>query len=215
MAIELQQTRINGKSTNEVAVHPNILLGLHSTEIVLGLHWDPPIARADSPPVDLDAICVLYGPSGEVSEIIHPGNPRSSNGSIVHTGDSRTGSSAWDDERIFVFLGALPAGIAKLAFIVVSASRHAFDEVCGAVCHVSDRTSEAEWLRTDLTSLSGRTTCTVATLHRDAAGWRIVSDAQSSADRLPAEVRRPLERNKHDHDPVRSRGRSGSFGRRP
>lgn len=177
---------------------PEIELDPHNTEIFLGLHWDPPGASAGSPPADLDALCVLYGSSGEVKEIVHPGHPRSVDGSVVHTGDSRTGAGAWDDERIFVFLRALPAAVAKLEFIVVSAGRHSFDQVWGAACHVSDRMSEVEWVRIDLTSLAGRMTYTVATLRRDSSMWRIEAGVQSIHPPLPVEVQSLLQRNKYN-----------------
>jgi stress response protein SCP2 len=163
----------------------------------------------------LDVLCVLYGVGGEVKEVIHPGNPRSRNESVVHTGDSRNGAGTWDDECIFIFLGAVPADIGKLAFMVISASRHTFDEVPGAVCHMSDRASETELLRTDLASFSGRVTCTVAALQRDASAWRIVRDAELSHDGLPVEVQTLLETDKQQVAPAASGRRRGSFGRKP
>ena len=78
-------------------------------EIVMGLHWDPPEDGATADPADLDTLCVLFDAQGCVLEVIHPGHPRNEDSSVVHTGDSRTGASEWDDERIFVFLAALPA----------------------------------------------------------------------------------------------------------
>ena len=78
-------------------------------EIVMGLHWDPPQEGVATDPENLDALCVLYDEQRRMLEIIHPGHPRNANGSVIHTGDSRTGASEWDDERIFVFLEALPA----------------------------------------------------------------------------------------------------------
>ncbi len=179
----------------EIALEPQ------NMEVVLGLHWDPDDAGPCSAPVDLDALCVLYAPDGEVREVIHPGHPCSRDGSVVHTGDSRTGASVWDDERVFVFLAALPADIVELAFIVISASPRSFDQVRGASCHLSDRVSETEWVRTDLTALTGHVACTVATLRRDAAAWRIVTDAQPFADELPHEVRLLLDRSKPDAAP--------------
>ncbi|MBI1942712.1 MAG: TerD family protein [Betaproteobacteria bacterium] len=147
----------------------------------MGLHWDPPEGAA-ADPADLDALCVLFDAQGRVLEAVHPGRPRSADGGVVHTGDSRNGANHWDDERIFVFLEALPDDVAKLALLVASASGHAFHEVRGAVCHVSDNASDLEWLRLDLTALQGERAHTVATLHRAAAGWRIDADQQAGAN---------------------------------
>jgi stress response protein SCP2 len=156
-------------------------------EIVMGLHWDPPLRNSD--PVDLDALCALFDAEGRVLEVIHPGNPRSADQSVIHTGDSRTGSSVWDDERIFVFLEALPSVVSKLTFLVISASGRAFHEVPGAFCHVSDRVSEHERCRIDLTSLLGCTAHSVATLQRRTGSWRISTDVSMPHSTLLGELR--------------------------
>jgi tellurium resistance protein TerD len=122
---------------------------------------------------------VLFDAQDRMLEVVHPGHLRTADASVVHTGDSRTGASLWDDERIFVFLEALPEAVSKLSFVVASATGHPFHEVRGAFCHVSDRVSETERVRVELTALTGRTSHTVATLHRGAERWRIATDGQS------------------------------------
>lgn len=148
-------------------------------EIVMGLHWDPPQEGMSANPANLDALCVLYDGQRRVLEIIHPGHPRNANGSVIHTGDARTGASEWDDERIFVFLEALPAAVSTIAFVVASATARAFGGIRGASCHISDRATEREWVRLELTALGQRTAHCVATLRRGPAGWKISSDAQT------------------------------------
>ena len=110
-------------------------------EIVMGLHWDPPRdgETASEEPANLDALCLLFDRQRCVLEVIHPGHLSNANGSVLHTGDSRTGTSEWDDERIFVFLEALPEAVAELAFVVASTNGRAFSEIQGASCHISDR----------------------------------------------------------------------------
>lgn len=150
-------------------------------EIVMGLHWHPqePDASAGRAPANLDALCVLFSAEGRAVEVIHPGHPSNANGSVLHTGDSPTGASTWDDERIFVFLEALPDSVSALAFVVASANGHAFSEVPGASCHVSDRVTDREWIRLDLTALGKHTEHRVATLRRSPAGWQMSPDAQA------------------------------------
>jgi len=148
-------------------------------EIVMGLHWDPPQKGVSADPENLDALCVLHDEQRRVLEIIHPGHPRNANGSVIHTGDARTGASEWDDERIFVFLEALPAAVSTIAFVVASAAGRAFGGIRGAACHISDRVTEREWVRLELTTLGRHTVHCVATLHRGTAGWKISSDAQT------------------------------------
>jgi tellurium resistance protein TerD len=150
-------------------------------EIVMGLHWHPQEehAIAGGEPANLDALCVLFDSDGRGLEVIHPGHPRNANGSVVHTGDSPAGASAWDDERIFVFLESLPEAVSALIFVVASANRLGFGEVPGASCHVSDRITEREWIRLDLTTLGPCLAQSVATLRRGPTGWRISPETRA------------------------------------
>lgn len=157
-------------------------------EIVMGLHWDPPQEGASTEPGNLDALCLLLDTRGRVLELVHPGKPRNANGSVLHTGDSPAGASEWDDERIFVFLEALPETVSGLAFVVVSANGHAFGEVPGASCHVSDRLTEHEWVRVDLTALGPCTAHCAATLRRDLDSWRIFPGSQAMNPEALADI---------------------------
>lgn len=184
--------RINDYASSQGGVLADAEPGLK--EIVMGLHWDPPEDGVTADPADLDALCVLFDAQGSVLEVIHPGHPRNFDGSVVHTGDSRTGASEWDDERIFVFLEALPAAVSALAFVVVSATGRAFHEVRGAFAHVSDRVSEYTWIRVNLTAMAGRSGYTVATLRRGVADWSIAPDVQTVHGNLLAELQSLVDR---------------------
>jgi len=150
------------------------------SELVMGVHWSP--SGHGGGGADLDALCVLYDAPGRVLDTIHPGRLRNANGSVVHTGDSLQGANHWDDERLFVFPEALPGTVARLTFVVACADGRTFDEVPGAVCHVTDHASEHEWLRLDLTALRGQRSHTVATLQRAGDGWSLAEGA-NGADR--------------------------------
>jgi tellurium resistance protein TerZ len=186
--------RTNDYARSQSCARPNVEPELK--EIVMGLHWDPPEDGVTADPADLDALCVLFDAQGRVLEVIHPGHPRNADSSVVHTGDSRTGTSEWDDERIFVFLAALPMAVSSLTFVVVSATGRAFHEVRGAFCHVSDRVSEYIWVRLELTAVAGRSEYTVATLHRGVAGWSIATDVQTAQGNLLAELQSLVDRKR-------------------
>ncbi len=165
-------------------------------EIVMGLHWDPP-EDASADPEDLDAVCVLLDGEQRVLEVIHPGNPRNTDGSVVHTGDSRTGAGEWDDERIFVFLAALPATVSSVAFFVVSVKDRPFGEIRGASCHVSDHATEYKWIDVKLTPLREQTAHFVALLRRDATGWKFSKDADAiSGERVAGLISLVKEKNR-------------------
>jgi len=165
-------------------------------ELVFGLHWDPPGEESSAPVADLDAICAVVGQKGDLLEIVHPGHPRNANGSIVHTGDARTGTSEWDDERVFIFLEALPAAASKLVLAVSSANGISFEYIPGAQCHVSDRLSETPQVRIDLTALHGQTLHVAAIVCRDVDGWRVEPGASMDEAATLAELRLRLRRSK-------------------
>jgi tellurium resistance protein TerZ len=142
-------------------------------EIVMGLHWDPPQPGDSAPPADLDALCILHGHRGEIVDVISPDHPRTDNDSVVHTGNSRNGSSSWDDERIFVFLDALPPVISALTFVVLDTRGRGFAELQGAFCHLSDRVTERELTRLALRPLATNSTQAIASIERGSTGWRL------------------------------------------
>ncbi|OGA70463.1 MAG: hypothetical protein A3G81_13825 [Betaproteobacteria bacterium RIFCSPLOWO2_12_FULL_65_14] len=148
--------------------------------MVMGLHWHPqePGASTSQRPANLDAQCVMFDEEDRVLEVVHPGRLSNANGSVLHTGDSRTGANEWDDERIFVFLEALPGSVSALAFVVTSADGRIFSKVPGASCHVSDRVTEREYLRLDLTALGEQKEHRVAMLRRSPAGWQVSPDTR-------------------------------------
>ena len=161
---------------------------LKSTEIVMGLHWDPPDDRADA--VDLDALCFLYDAQGRVLEVIHPGHRQNANGSVLHTGDAVSGASTWDDERVFVFLDALPDTVAALGFAVVSASRHPFNDVRGASCHLTDHTTDDVHVRVDLSALDSQESAWISTLQRNDRAWEFRPAPPTKVDLRPMQKRK-------------------------
>lgn len=150
----------------------------------MGLHWNPAQRDASGAtrPANLDALCALLDADGHTVEIIHPERPQNANGSIIHTGDSASGASVWDDERIFVFLDALPEAVQTLAFVVASVDGRPFCDIAGASCHVSDHRTEDELIRVELTALGNETAHCVATLRRTPTGWQAQAGAPPVLD---------------------------------
>jgi len=166
----------------------NIGTGLH--EIVMGLHWDPAEPGGDANVSVLDALCVLFDAGTRVLDIIHSGHLRNANESVVHTGDSLTGASVWDDERIFVFLDALPDEVQTLAFVIVSANGRSLHLAPGAYCHISDQYTEQEILHLDFSTLLECQVHAAGGLCRSATGWNLIENASSQVgEALLAELR--------------------------
>ena len=178
--------RIDGDADTPDGADPGGVRDLK--EIVMGLHWSPSEDGAISDRANLDALCALLDRQQRVLEVVSPAHPRDTNGSVIHTGDSREGASEWDDERIFVFLGALPEAVSSLAFIVTSVTGRAFSEVRGASCHISDHITDHEWIRLQLTDLGQRTVHCVATLQRGPTGWKLSTDAHAMNAEVMAQL---------------------------
>lgn len=109
MAISLQK----GGNVNLSKEAPGI------QKMLLGLGWD---ARAtDGTDFDLDASVFLLNAAGKVrsdADFIFYNNAKSSDGSVEHTGDNRTGEGEGDDESIIVDLSKIPADVEKIAVCV-------------------------------------------------------------------------------------------------
>ena len=89
------------------------------TKVIIGLGWDP--RATDGKEFDLDGSAFLLKADGKVrgdSDFIFYNNLKSTDGSVTHTGDNRSGEGEGDDERVVVDLSQVPAEIDRLAVSV-------------------------------------------------------------------------------------------------
>jgi tellurium resistance protein TerZ len=109
------------------------------SKVVMGLGWDAKksgggmlkgmFGGGSSSSIDLDASCVLFNDQNKVVDTVYFGQLKSRDGSIVHTGDNRTGDGDGDDEQIIVDLDKIPATVKSLVFTVSSYTGQTFAEV--------------------------------------------------------------------------------------
>lgn len=89
-------------------------------KILIGLGWD--INASDTgADFDLDASVFLLDSNAKVAnekDFIFYNNLSSSDGSVVHTGDNRTGEGDGDDESIKVDLSKISSSIKEIAIVV-------------------------------------------------------------------------------------------------
>lgn len=124
--------------------------------IIIGLGWD--IKQFDGgQDYDLDASAFLLDASGKCrneSDFIFYNNLRSVDGSVVHTGDNRTGEGDGDDEQIKIDLSKVPQDVKKVAITVTihdAEARHQnFGQVSNAFVRLVNEDTGAEVLRYDL-----------------------------------------------------------------
>jgi tellurium resistance protein TerZ len=120
MAINLQKgQRINLEKSNGSKLQ-NLCVGINWGAIEKKSWFGGTTKQA----VDLDASCALFDENKKLLEIIYFGKLKSSDGSIVHSGDDRTGDMGGDDgldnEIITVDFSRLNPNCSYVAFVLNS-----------------------------------------------------------------------------------------------
>ncbi|ANE46912.1 chemical-damaging agent resistance protein C [Paenibacillus swuensis] len=169
MAISLTK----GQKIDLTKTNPNL------TKVIVGLGWDT--NRYDGgKDFDLDASVFLLngqGQCGADTDFIFYNNPKNGNGSVVHTGDNRTGAGDGDDEQVSVDLSAVPANVERIAFaITIHEARERnqnFGQVANAFVRILDEQSGTELIRYDLgEDFSIETVVVVGELYRHSGEWK-------------------------------------------
>lgn len=89
-------------------------------KILIGLGWDTNASDTGSD-FDLDASVFLLDSNAKVAnekDFVFYNNLSTSDGSVVHTGDNRTGEGDGDDESIKVDLSKISSSIKEIAIVV-------------------------------------------------------------------------------------------------
>ncbi len=158
--------------------------------VVVGLGWNP--RATDGEAFDIDASVFLLNASGKVrsdADFIFYNNLKSSDGSIEHTGDNRTGEGEGDDEAVKVNLETVPTDLDKLVFGVTiheaDARRQNFGMVAGAYIRVLNAADNAEIARYDLSEDSSTEAAMIfGELYRNGAEWKFRAVGQGFAGGL-------------------------------
>lgn len=154
------------------------------SKVVMGLGWDAKKSgsgllkglfggSAGSSSIDLDASCVLFNEEKAVLDTVYFGQLKSRDGSIVHTGDNRTGDGDGDDEQIIVDLDKIPEIVKSLVFTVSSYTGQTFDTVENAYCRIVDNSNNNEIARYTLTAQGSHTAQIMAKLYRHNGEWKM------------------------------------------
>jgi stress response protein SCP2 len=146
------------------------------TVVRMGLGWDPIKRRglfgSRETSIDLDASAVLFADHQPV-DVAFFNQLRSKDGSVVHTGDNRTGDGDGDDESIIVDLTRVPAHVTTILFVVTSYEGHTFQQIEAAFCRLVDETTRAELARYTLSGGAGYTGMVMAKVYRDGGAWKM------------------------------------------
>jgi len=167
MAISLQK----GGNTNLTKAAPNL------TKMIIGLGWD---ARATSGPAfDLDGSAFMLKGNAvrNDKDFIFYGNLAAVDGSVIHSGDNRTGDAAGDDETISIDLTKIPADVDRIAFSVTihdgEKLKQNFGMVSKAYIRVVDANDKAELVRYDLSEDGSTETAMIfGEVYRNGTDWK-------------------------------------------
>ncbi len=88
------------------------------SQVKVGLSWDP---TPDGRTADADASVFLLNENGKVPSdgyIVFYNNLTSEDGSIVHSGDNRTGAGDGDDEVITITLSSVSAQVVQIIIVI-------------------------------------------------------------------------------------------------
>lgn len=162
------------------------------TRVRVGLGWDT--RATDGQDFDLDASAFLLTDTGKVradSDFIFYNNLQSTDGSVVHTGDNRTGEGDGDDESLIVELKKIAADVTKISFTVTvhdaTAHKQSFGQVTNAFMRIVNDETNVEVARYDLSEdASVETAMIFGELYLHNQEWKFRAVGQGYAGGLGA-----------------------------
>ena len=164
------------------------------TKIKLGLGWD--VRKTDGAGFDLDALAFVVGANGKVrsdSDFVFFNNKKSSDGTVEHTGDNRSGEGDGDDESIVIDLANIPTDVEKVIAAVVifdgETKGQSFGQVEKAYVRVINETGGAEIARFDLSEDASTVTAMIfGEVYRNNGEWKFKAIGQGYNDGFKALV---------------------------
>jgi tellurium resistance protein TerD len=149
------------------------------SKVIVGLGWDTNKYDGGND-FDLDASVFLLneaGKCGSDKDFVFYNQLEGGNGSVVHTGDNRTGEGEGDDEQIKVELSAVPAEVQRISFVITihDAENRGqnFGQVSNAFVRIVNEESNEELIRYDLgEDFSIETAIIVGELYRHSGEWK-------------------------------------------
>jgi tellurium resistance protein TerZ len=160
------------------------------SRVTMGLGWDSIKSKGffgfgggKSEAVDLDASVVMFDESNKPVDVIWFRQLKSKDGSIVHTGDNRTGAGDGDDEQITVDLTAVPASVKSLVFTVNSFTGQTFATVENAYCRLINAGNQQEVACFNLSVTGSHSAQIMAKLYRHGGEWKMHAIGENGSGR--------------------------------
>jgi len=174
MAISLQK----GGNVNLSKEAPGL------SKIVVGLGWD--VRATDGAAFDLDGSAFLLKADGKVrgdADFIFYNNLKSTDQSVAHSGDNRTGAGDGDDESIAIDLSKVPADVERIAICVTihegESRRQNFGMVQKAFIRTVNAAGNGEIARYDLSEDSSTESAMIfGEVYRNNGDWKFKAVGQ-------------------------------------
>lgn len=153
--------------------------GTTLSKIIMGLGWDAVKSKGflgfggSAPTIDLDASCLMFDEQNNLVDVVWFRQLKSKDGSIVHSGDNRTGEGDGDDEQIAVDLTRVPANVKSLVFTVNSFTGQNFSQVDNATCRILNGANNQEVARFNLTTLGNHSAQIMSKVYRHNGEWKM------------------------------------------
>ncbi|MGX9728748.1 MAG: TerD family protein [Candidatus Electronema sp. VV] len=162
--------------------------GRKLTQVVMGLGWDVRKKKSwffgsSEQQIDLDSSCILLNERGDIIDAVWFRQLKSKDGSVVHTGDNRTGTGAGDDEQIIADLTKIPANVYALVFTVNSFTGQNFSEIENAFCRVIDKQTNQEIAKFNLSAQGSHTAQLMLKLYRHEGEWKVHAIGENTSGR--------------------------------
>lgn len=159
------------------------------SKITMGLGWDAIKTKgffgfgSKTQEIDLDASCVMFDEQNKAVDFVWFRQLKSKDGSIVHTGDNRTGAGDGDDEQINVDLSKVPANVKSLVFTVNSFTGQNFSQIENANCRIINASNGQEVARFNLSVQGAHTAQVMAKLYRRGGEWKMHAIGENGSGR--------------------------------
>jgi tellurium resistance protein TerZ len=159
------------------------------SRVTMGLGWDAIKTKgflgfgSKTESVDLDASVVMFDESNRPVDVVWFRQLKSKDGSVVHTGDNRTGAGDGDDEQISVELQRVPANVKSLVFTVNSFTGQNFATVENAYCRLINAGNNQEVARFNLSVQGSHTAQIMAKLYRHNGEWKMHAIGENGSGR--------------------------------
>ena len=159
--------------------------------IKCGIGWD--INKNPAAPYDLDFSILLLDDNGELADernFVFYNNPSDPSGSVVSSGDNKTGEGEGYDESCTVKLAAVPRNVQSIVLTVsidqFKERGQNFGQVKNAICDVLNDETNQKLIHYDLTEdMSTGTGVVVCQFEREGGSWRFIALGSSVKGGMP------------------------------